>query len=217
MSVKSSNDPIGNRTRDLPTCSAVSQPSAPPRAPICMRILQNNMQHSQLTHVTSVSLWVSSQFTVTNVNFLVLWSFVLRIPRQVANVHWPSPATENTITGRVTLSNPKHSPDVCYCSSCVVTVRTVRCPQRINLSRPKSDIFRSVHLFKTYSIANSRWLKFNGVLGSNLNRGIRGKQKWANLSQFSTWCTKFFVYLFTIHLLKSCTCFEQYAANLQEV
>jgi len=144
MSMKNSSDTIGNRTRELPICSAVPQPTAPPRAPICMRILQNNMQHSQLTQVTSVSLWVSSQFTVTNVNFLVLWSFVLRIPRQVANVHWPSPATENTITGRVTLSNPKHLPDVCYCSSCVVTVRTVRCPQRINLLRPKSDMFRSV-------------------------------------------------------------------------
>jgi len=33
MSMKNSNDTIGNRTRDLPTCSAVSQPTAPPRAP----------------------------------------------------------------------------------------------------------------------------------------------------------------------------------------
>ena len=27
------SDSIGNRTRDLPTCSAVPQPNAPPRAP----------------------------------------------------------------------------------------------------------------------------------------------------------------------------------------
>ena len=33
MSTKNSNDNIGNRTRDLPTCSAVRQPTAPPRAP----------------------------------------------------------------------------------------------------------------------------------------------------------------------------------------
>jgi len=33
MSLKNSNDTIGNRTRDLPACSAVLQPSAPPRAP----------------------------------------------------------------------------------------------------------------------------------------------------------------------------------------
>ena len=34
MSMKKSNDTIGNRTRDLPACSAVPQPTAPPRAPI---------------------------------------------------------------------------------------------------------------------------------------------------------------------------------------
>ena len=30
--MKNSNDTIGNRARDLPTCNAVPQPSAPPRA-----------------------------------------------------------------------------------------------------------------------------------------------------------------------------------------
>jgi hypothetical protein len=34
MSIKNSNDIIGNRTRDFPTCSAVPQPTAPPRVPI---------------------------------------------------------------------------------------------------------------------------------------------------------------------------------------
>ena len=33
MSLKNSNDTIGNRTSDLPACSAVPQPTAPPRAP----------------------------------------------------------------------------------------------------------------------------------------------------------------------------------------
>ena len=33
MSTKNSNDTIGNRTRDLPPCSALPQPTAPPRAP----------------------------------------------------------------------------------------------------------------------------------------------------------------------------------------
>ena len=32
MSMKSSSDTIGNRTRDLPACSEVPQPTAPPRA-----------------------------------------------------------------------------------------------------------------------------------------------------------------------------------------
>jgi hypothetical protein len=33
MLMKNSNDSIGNRTRDLPNCSAVPQPTAPSRAP----------------------------------------------------------------------------------------------------------------------------------------------------------------------------------------
>jgi hypothetical protein len=33
MSMKNSNDIIGNRTRDLPTCNIVPQPTAPPHAP----------------------------------------------------------------------------------------------------------------------------------------------------------------------------------------
>ena len=32
MSMKNFNDTIGNRTRDLPTCNTVLQPTAPPRA-----------------------------------------------------------------------------------------------------------------------------------------------------------------------------------------
>jgi hypothetical protein len=37
--MKNSNDIIGNRTRDLPACSAVPQPTTPPRAP------PTNMRH----------------------------------------------------------------------------------------------------------------------------------------------------------------------------
>jgi hypothetical protein len=33
MSMKNFNDTIGNRTRELPACSAVPEPTAPPRAP----------------------------------------------------------------------------------------------------------------------------------------------------------------------------------------
>ena len=33
MSIKNSNDTIGNRTRDPPACSAVPQSTAPPRVP----------------------------------------------------------------------------------------------------------------------------------------------------------------------------------------
>jgi len=33
MSMKNSNDTIGNQTRSLPACSAVPQPTAPQRTP----------------------------------------------------------------------------------------------------------------------------------------------------------------------------------------
>jgi hypothetical protein len=36
MSMKNSNDIIGNRTRDLPACRAVPQPNVPSRAPQCV-------------------------------------------------------------------------------------------------------------------------------------------------------------------------------------
>ena len=38
MYTKNFNDTIGNRTRDLPTCSAMPQPTALPRAPFCIYI-----------------------------------------------------------------------------------------------------------------------------------------------------------------------------------
>jgi len=37
--MKKFNDIIGNRTRDLPACGAVPQPTAPPRAPYLPAIL----------------------------------------------------------------------------------------------------------------------------------------------------------------------------------
>jgi hypothetical protein len=39
MSMKNTNDTIGNRTRDLPTCSAVPQPTALPRAPAAIVVV----------------------------------------------------------------------------------------------------------------------------------------------------------------------------------
>jgi len=36
--MKHSNDTIGNRTRDLPTRSAVPQPTVPPRTPFTVRM-----------------------------------------------------------------------------------------------------------------------------------------------------------------------------------
>ena len=56
--MENSNDIIGNRTRDLPTCSAVLQPTQPPRAPlqyegICYRLLRQFVRSYFLfTHKT---------------------------------------------------------------------------------------------------------------------------------------------------------------------
>jgi len=44
--MKNSSDTIGNQTRDLPTCSAVPQPTTPPRAPI-------NSKHCTINHSLS--------------------------------------------------------------------------------------------------------------------------------------------------------------------
>jgi hypothetical protein len=41
MSMKNSNDTIGNRTRDLQACSTVPQQIAPPRAPIILVVMYN--------------------------------------------------------------------------------------------------------------------------------------------------------------------------------
>jgi hypothetical protein len=53
MSVKNSSDTIGNQTRDLPACSAVPQPTAPLRAPLCYNaqfILKNKSSSLIFNH-----------------------------------------------------------------------------------------------------------------------------------------------------------------------
>ena len=45
MSMTNSNDTIGNRTLDLLTCSAVPQPTAPPRGPIYFKVLWKSFRH----------------------------------------------------------------------------------------------------------------------------------------------------------------------------
>ena len=46
MPMKNSSDTIGDRTRNLPTCSAVPQPTAPPRAPSDLRVEGNSGKNS---------------------------------------------------------------------------------------------------------------------------------------------------------------------------
>jgi hypothetical protein len=47
MSMKNPNDTIGNRTRDLPACSAVPQPTAPSRTPLLMVAFLNSCLQTQ--------------------------------------------------------------------------------------------------------------------------------------------------------------------------
>jgi hypothetical protein len=55
MSMKKSNDTIGNRTRDLPAYSAMPQPTVPPLAPPC-RLFAMNSKYMKLKTVTRVLL-----------------------------------------------------------------------------------------------------------------------------------------------------------------
>ena len=50
MSMKKSNDTIGNWTHDLPACSAVPQPTAPPAACPKLRSVRYNFYISQSVH-----------------------------------------------------------------------------------------------------------------------------------------------------------------------
>jgi len=54
MSMKNSNDPIGNGTRDLPLCSSVYQPNAPRRNIKVLRVPNIAMQTKNVLHIQSV-------------------------------------------------------------------------------------------------------------------------------------------------------------------
>jgi len=64
--MKNSNDIIGNRTRDLPACSAVPQPTAPPRAPA---VFLTHVQYSADYNVLDLTATKSMHFHARNHNF----------------------------------------------------------------------------------------------------------------------------------------------------
>jgi hypothetical protein len=51
MSMKNSNDTIGNRFRDLPVCSAVPQPTAPPGIPPNCSTFSFPQGHPEAAHI----------------------------------------------------------------------------------------------------------------------------------------------------------------------
>jgi hypothetical protein len=74
ISMKNSSDTIRNRTRDLPACSAVPQPTAPPRAPLTKRLQPNdNMEHNNNCNNTAILV----NCTMTNKRTINLQNIIL--------------------------------------------------------------------------------------------------------------------------------------------
>ena len=71
-SMKNSNDTIGNRTRDLPTCSAVSQPTALPRVPrfkekVCAKPqITNSRKGNKLQYTCPLQFLQQCRRVITN-------------------------------------------------------------------------------------------------------------------------------------------------------
>ena len=55
--MKNSNETVGNRTRDLPTCSVVSQPTAPPAACPSSSDVRNLIQEDHARVVKLCDWW----------------------------------------------------------------------------------------------------------------------------------------------------------------
>ena len=67
MSMKNYNDTIGNRVRDLPACSAVSQPTAPLHAPpSCSTMLNVCFLNKELSNSISSGATVSANLHAVN-------------------------------------------------------------------------------------------------------------------------------------------------------
>ena len=80
--MKNSNDTIGNRTRELPVCSAVPQPTALPRAPYAVRYSLFVLGYKRVQHVTVLNT-VGKCNTVGS--FIILYyNNIARMPVPVA-------------------------------------------------------------------------------------------------------------------------------------
>jgi hypothetical protein len=79
MSMKNSSGTIGNRTRDLPACSAVPRPTAPPRTPpsgyrVLIKLLYTT--HNKVRHQSRSSQSWSCYIRSVHVIFLAEWLMV---------------------------------------------------------------------------------------------------------------------------------------------
>ena len=55
--MKNSNDTIMNRTRELPTCGAVPQKTAPPRTPSCRTKIFDEVNEEHFPEVRSIRMY----------------------------------------------------------------------------------------------------------------------------------------------------------------
>jgi hypothetical protein len=69
MSMKNSNDTIGNRTRYLPACRAVLQPTAPPHAPTCIEEIKKFFfqtfgwkSQNVTSHLRDIDIWIGRHY-----------------------------------------------------------------------------------------------------------------------------------------------------------
>jgi hypothetical protein len=77
MSMKNSIDAIENRTRDLPTCSAVPQPTAIPCAPETLYILLNNNNNNNNNN----NCFLHYRDVCTNApQYYVIWKLPMLLP-----------------------------------------------------------------------------------------------------------------------------------------
>ena len=66
MSMKNSKETMRNRTRDLPACSAVPQPTAPPRVPVAK---SSNVNYISILIITIN--WVVLDYVLYTIYFLI--------------------------------------------------------------------------------------------------------------------------------------------------
>jgi hypothetical protein len=64
MSMKNSNDTIGNWYRELPVCTAVPQLTAPPRAPTFPSSLKSLLKHTVITPLFETNICVLYAFAI---------------------------------------------------------------------------------------------------------------------------------------------------------
>jgi len=93
MSMKNSNDTIGNRTRDLPTCKAVPQLTVPPRAPIkqctssisytVVYVCPTGKCYSSTLATLREKTYIGSVHSKQYISFTVVWENTWRYRRKL--------------------------------------------------------------------------------------------------------------------------------------